>query len=136
MLRTSVDGASRDAQVTEPWPPGILLAWPGPAAGHRKAPVDWLPGLQVLPLEAFLFLRATAAAGSTSGGHGGEAPPAQPCHGASWTHCPRLCRCFQPRVDTAAARDIFSPWGGKQLLCELQGDVGGKAGGANTSLGI
>lgn len=31
--------------------------------------MDWLPGLQALPLGAVLFLRATAAAGSTNGGH-------------------------------------------------------------------
>lgn len=31
--------------------------------------MDWLPGLRALPLGAVLFLRATAAAGSTNGGH-------------------------------------------------------------------
>lgn len=70
--------------------------------------MDWFPILQARPLRAFLSLRATAAAGSTSGGHWRGGPPGRPCHGASWTQCPHLCCCFQTGVGMVAARDILS----------------------------
>lgn len=80
----------------------------GAEARHSRAPMDWHPGLQVLPLRAFLSLGRQLLRAALMGDPGGDAPPGRPCHGASWTQCPHRCCGFQPGVGIAAARDILS----------------------------
>ena len=87
-------------------------------AGHRRAPVDWLPGLQALPRGAVgptgQQLHRAALMQDTGGA---ASPPGRPCHRASWTRCPTCaaipawggpCGCqghsFPGGQDTAALR--------------------------------
>lgn len=108
------------------------LPWMGPEARHSSTPMDWRPGLQALPLRAFLSLGRQLLQAALMGDPGGDAPPGRPCHGASWTQCPHLCCGFQPGVGTEAARDILSLGAG--YSCWAMGGGGVEGGRGSVSI--
>lgn len=95
------------------WP--IPLPWIGPEAGHRKAPVDWLPAFQVPPSQGI----SVSQGNSCSRQHQWGTMERRLLLGGPVTEpVGHLCCCLQPRVDTAAAKDIFFSPGVGNSCCE------------------
>lgn len=120
----SADAAPWGAYVTGPCPPGVPGQPHSPGllqAGHRRAPVDWLPGLQALPFGAVgpsgQQLHQEALMRDTGGA---ASPPGRPCHRASWTRCP-TCAAIPAWGGPCGCQGHSFPGGRIQLLRAWQG---------------